>query len=63
MNSYEVFRRLMFEHNIIKADVIRGAKVSRPTLLKWEKGEEPSLNTLRKIADYFNVPVTTFIKE
>lgn len=63
MNSYEVFRQLMFERKIIKADVIRGAKVSRPTLLKWEKGEEPSLNTLRKVADYFGVPVTTFIKE
>lgn len=63
MDSYEVFRKLMYEHRVIKADVIRGSGVSRPTLVKWEKGEEPSLNSLRKIAKYFNVPVTDFIKE
>ena len=63
MDSYEVFRRLMYERRVIKADVIRGSGVSRPTLVKWEKGEEPSLNSLRKIAKYFNVPVTDFINE
>lgn len=63
MDSYEVFRRLMFEKNIRKADVIRGSGVTRPTILKWENGDEPSLRTLRKIADYFGVPVTDFIKE
>ncbi len=63
MSSYEVFRKLMYERQVIKADVIRGSGVSRPTLVKWEKGEEPSLKTMRKIAGYFNVPVTEFIKE
>lgn len=63
MESYEVFRRLMFEKNIRKADVIRGSGVTRPTLLKWEKGYEPSLRTLRRIAEYFNVSVSVFIKK
>lgn len=63
MDSYEVFRRLMYERRVIKADVIRGSGVSRPTLVKWEKGEEPSLASLRKVAKYFGVPVTEFIKE
>lgn len=63
MDSYEVFRKLMYEHKVIKADVIRGSGVTRPTLIKWEKGDEPSLNTLRKIAKFFDVPVTIFIKE
>lgn len=63
MESYEVFRKLMYEKKVIKADVIRGSGVSRPTLLKWEKGEEPSLRSMRKVADYFGVPVTVFIKE
>lgn len=62
MESYEVFRKMMFDRNIVKADVIRGSGVSRPTLLKWEKGEEPTLTTLRKIAKYFDCPVTDFIK-
>lgn len=63
MYSYEVFRYLMYMKNVRKADVIRGTGVSRPTLLKWEKGKEPSLRTMRIIADYFGVPVTKFIEE
>lgn len=63
MESYEVFRRLMYEKNVIVADVIRGSGVTRPTLLTWKKGKEPQLRTLRKIAEYFGVPVTEFIKE
>lgn len=63
MYSYEVFRYLMYIKNVRKADVIRGTGVSRPTLLKWEKGKEPSLRTMRIIADYFGVPVTKFIEE
>ena len=63
MESYEVFRRLMYEKNVIVADVIRGSGVTRQTLLTWKKGKEPQLRTLRKIAEYFGVPVTEFIKE
>ena len=62
MASYETFRRLMFEKNVIKADVIRATGVTRPTILSWEKGNEPSLRTLRKIADYFGVSVNVFIE-
>lgn len=63
MKSYEVFRYLMYKKDIRKADVIRDTGITRPTLLKWEKGNEPSLRTLRVIADYFEVPVTKFIEE
>ena len=62
MKSYEVLRKLMFDKKIRKADVIRGAKVSRPTLDKWEKGEEPSLATMRKVARFFGVDVKVFIQ-
>lgn len=61
--SYEILRRLMYENRIRKADVIRETGVSRPTLLKWEKGQEPSLPVLRKIAKYFGVPVTALIDD
>lgn len=62
MNSYEVLRYLMYQKNIRKADVIRGTGVSRPVLVDWERGRrEPSLKTIRRIADYFGVPVTDFI--
>ena len=64
MNSYEELRRLMYEHDVTQADVVRGANVTRPTLLNWKKGKrQPTVRTLKKIAEYFDVPVTTFIDE
>lgn len=60
--SYENFRKLMFEKNVIKADVIRATGVTRPTLVNWEKGRsEPSVNTLKRLADYFGVPVSRLV--
>lgn len=64
MNSYEVFRYLMYKKDVKKADVIRATGVTRPVLVDWEHGRrEPSLKTLRRLADYFGVPVTAFLKE
>lgn len=60
-NSYEIVRKMMYERKIRKADVIRGAGVSRPTLIKWENGNLPSLMVLQKVADYFGVSVKEFI--
>ena len=63
MKSYEVFRYLMYKKNVKKADVIRATGVTRPVLVDWEKGrKEPSLITLRRLANYFGVPVTEFLK-
>lgn len=60
--SYENFRKLMFEKNVIKADVIRATGVTRPTLVNWEKGRsEPSVKTLKRLADYFGVPVSRLV--
>ena len=62
MESYEQLRRLMYEHKMTQADVIRGAGVTRPTLCNWRKGtHQPTVRTLKKIADFFNVPVSTFL--
>lgn len=62
MNSYEQLRRLMYEHNMTQADVIRGAGVTRPTLCNWRSGKhQPTVKTLKKIADFFGVSVSTFV--
>ena len=63
MNGYEEFRRLMYEHNVRIADVVRGTGVTRMTILNWKKGGNTSMKTFRRIASYFDVPVETFIKE
>lgn len=63
MESYEVLRYLMYEKNVKKADIIRATGVTRPVLVDWEKGRrEPSLPTLRRLADYFGVSVTKFLE-
>lgn len=62
MKSYEVFRSLMYKKNVKFADVIRDTGVSRPVLTDWKMGrKEPSLKTLRRLADYFGISVTKFI--
>lgn len=64
MRSYEVLRYLMYQRHMCKADVIRATGVTRPVLVDWEKGRKmPSLKTLERLADYFGVSVTEFLKE
>ena len=64
MRGYEAFRYLMYKRDIRKADVIRATGVTRPVLTDWEHGRrEPSIRTMRRLADYFNVPVETFIEK
>lgn len=63
MKSYEAFRYLMYKKEVTKADVIRATGVTRPVLVDWENGKrEPSLKTMRRLAKYFGVPVTEFLK-
>ena len=62
MKSYEVFRSLMYKKNVKFADVIRDTGVTRPVLTDWKMDrKEPSLKTLRRLADYFGVAVSKFI--
>lgn len=64
MNGYEAFRRLMYEHNVTQADVIRATGITRPTLCNWRNAShQPTLKTLKKIASYFDVDVSTFIDD
>ena len=63
MSNYEVLRYLMYQNNMRKADVIRATGVTRPVLTDWEKGRhEPSLKTMKRLADYFGIEVTEFLK-
>ena len=63
MNSYENLRKLMYENNITKADVIRATGITRPVLVNWEHGRtDPSLKTLKRLAAYFGVKVSYFME-
>lgn len=64
MNGYEELRRLMYENHMTQADVIRGAKITRPTLCNWRNGKhQPTMTTLKKVADFFGVPVSVFVDD
>jgi len=64
MNKYEELRRLMYENNMTQADVIRGTGVTRPTLCNWRSGKhQPTVKTLKRIADFFDVPLSIFLDD
>ena len=49
-------RALREEAKILQADLAKHLGVSQATLSNWERGEyQPDTETLKKIADYFNV--------
>lgn len=55
---YAIFERLMNERDVKAADVSRATGISSGTLTDWKKGRyTPKDDKLRKIADYFGVPV------
>jgi len=63
MNGYENLRRLMYMHDMTKADVIRETGITRPVLVNWEHGRtDPSLKTLKRLAKYFGVKVSFFME-
>lgn len=64
MNSYEKLKKLMYMTDMRKADVIRATGVTRPVLCNWEHGRtQPTVKTLKRLADYFGVKVSYFLDE
>ena len=58
---YERYKKLLDKKGMKNADVSRGAKVSNMTLSDWKNGKTvPKTDTLRKIADFLEVPVDYF---
>lgn len=60
---YEKFEKLLDDRKVTAYEVAKHSGVSTTTLSAWKKGEyTPKIDKLCKIADYFNVPVTYFLK-
>lgn len=56
---YEIFEKLLKEHGIKTADVVKATRLSSTFFSEWKKGKSksPKPENLQKIADYFGVTV------
>lgn len=56
---YEIFEKLLKEHGIKTADVVKATGLSSTFFSEWKKGKSksPKPENLQKIADYFGVTV------
>lgn len=61
---YEKFQKLLDEKNVTANRVAKATGIDRSAFTHWKNGKfTPKINTLEKIADYFNVPVSYFYEE
>lgn len=59
---YEIFRELCDEKGVTPYRVGKDTGISRSIFSDWKNGRSvPKADKLKKIADYFGVPVTVFI--
>ena len=61
---YEKFEALLKERNVTAYQVAKDTGISTVTLTEWKKGTyKPKVNKLIKLAEYFGVPLETFIEK
>lgn len=59
---YDNFERLLIQNNLKPADVARGTGLTTSFFSEWKKGKTtPKVDKLKKIADFFNVPIEYFL--
>ena len=64
--AYQQFKKILKERNLSEYQVSVGTKgkVSTTVLTQWSRGDyNLKLDKLILIADYLNVPITTFITQ
>lgn len=57
---YEKFVELCVQHNIAPSSAAVAAGLTAGSVTGWKKGSPPRSSAVRKIANYFNVPVEYF---
>lgn len=61
---YDIFLKLLNEKGIKVVDVCKATGISQPTMTMWKQGRtKPKYDTLKKVADYFGVPVSVFFPD
>ena len=61
--SYKKFEELCIEKNVTAYQVSNVTGVATSTLSMWKQGKYvPKINKIQKIAKYFDVPISYFLK-
>jgi transcriptional regulator with XRE-family HTH domain len=61
---YEKFEQLLQERNVTPYRVAKETGISTATLSDWKNGKsEPKKDKIKKIAEYFDVPITLFYED
>ena len=64
MSTVEKIFNLIQQRGLSQIEVAKGAGISAALFPQWKKGlQNPSLKTLQKLADYFEVPLNYFYNE
>lgn len=59
---YEIFERLLKEHNVTPYRVAKETGITTATFTSWKQGKyTPKQDKLQKIADYFGVSIEVFL--
>lgn len=60
---YQKYEKLRNERGITDYEVFKKTGISTATLSEWKKGTyQPKIDKIKKLADFFEVPVTYFIE-
>ena len=60
-NLYEKFAQLLSEKNVTAYQVSKATGITSSMFYEWRDGRyEPKVDKIKKIADYFGVPLTYF---
>jgi transcriptional regulator with XRE-family HTH domain len=63
VKMYERFNQLLMQYKVTPYKVSKETGVAQSTLSDWKTGRStPKIDKLEVLADYFNVPVTFFLK-
>lgn len=61
---YETFEKLLNEKNVTAYRVAQETGISQVVFSEWKKGKSnPKVDKLQKLAEYFDVPLETFLKK
>ena len=59
---YQKYEKLRNERGITDYEVSKKTDISTATLSEWKKGTyQPKIDKIKKLADFFQVPITYFI--
>ena len=62
--DYGEYEKLLKKHDVRTSDVVKATGLTGSTIYDWKAGRyNPKVDKLITIAEYFDVPLETFIKK